>query len=80
MPATLSIKNVPDEVLERLRRRAKLNHRSLQGELMEILERATELDPLTVRELREINQSLGVHSDSDSTELVRAMRDARHGG
>jgi len=30
----LSIKNVPDDVVEKLRERAAHNHRSLQGELM----------------------------------------------
>lgn len=37
MPVNLSIKNVPDELAEALRQRARLNHRSLQGELMAIL-------------------------------------------
>jgi plasmid stability protein len=34
---TLSIKNVPDELLGRLRERAALHHRSIQGELMALL-------------------------------------------
>jgi len=34
----LSIKNVPDALAARLRERAERNHRSLQGELMAILE------------------------------------------
>ena len=38
MPVNLSIKNVPDELASRLRKRAAKNHRSLQGELMAILE------------------------------------------
>lgn len=38
MPVSLSIKNVPDELAERLRARAKRNHRSLQGELLALLE------------------------------------------
>lgn len=33
----LSIKNVPDAVVEKLRQRAARNHRSLQGELMELV-------------------------------------------
>jgi hypothetical protein len=33
----LSIKNVPDDVLEKLRRRAARHHRSLQGELMAVI-------------------------------------------
>ena len=36
----LSVKDVPEELAERLRRRAARNHRSLQGELMAIIERA----------------------------------------
>lgn len=33
----LSIKNVPDEVVAKLRQRAARNHRSLQGELMDLV-------------------------------------------
>ena len=36
----LSIKDVPEDWAERLRARAASNHRSLQGELMAILEQA----------------------------------------
>lgn len=36
----LSIKSVPEALAERLRQRAERNHRSLQGELMAIIERA----------------------------------------
>lgn len=40
MPVTLTIKQVPDELAERLRAQAARNHRSLQGELMHTLETA----------------------------------------
>lgn len=40
MAVNLSIKNVPDALAERLRARALANHRSLQGELMAMLDRA----------------------------------------
>ena len=40
MPVNLSIKEVPDATADRLRARALRNHRSLQGELMAIIERA----------------------------------------
>lgn len=40
MGVNLSIKGVPDELAEVLRQRAARNHRSLQGELMAILEAA----------------------------------------
>lgn len=38
MPVTLTIKQVPDALAEKLRVQAAHNHRSLQGELMSILE------------------------------------------
>ena len=40
MPVSLSIKNAPDEVVKRLKERAERHHRSLQGELLAILEEA----------------------------------------
>jgi plasmid stability protein len=40
MTVNLSIKNVPETVAQGLRERAAQNHRSLQGELMAILEDA----------------------------------------
>jgi len=38
----LSIKNVPSEVLDKLRERAARHHRSIQGELMALLSAALE--------------------------------------
>lgn len=40
MSVNLSIKNAPDDIVRRLRQRAERNHRSLQGELMAIIETA----------------------------------------
>lgn len=40
MAVNLSIKGVPDEIANQLRARAERNHRSLQGELMAIVEQA----------------------------------------
>src|SRR5436190_2053775 len=40
MTVNLSIKNVPEAMAAKLRARAERNHRSLQGELMAILENA----------------------------------------
>ena len=44
MSVNLSIKNAPDQVVERLRQRAERHHRSLQGELMAIIEEAVRDD------------------------------------
>lgn len=38
MPVNFSVKNVPDSLAQRLRIRARRNHRSLQQELLNILE------------------------------------------
>lgn len=46
MPFNFSIKNVPDTLATRLRERAERNHRSLQRELMAILEWAAAEPPL----------------------------------
>ena len=40
MASNLSVKNVPESILAELRARAARNYRSLQGELMSILEAA----------------------------------------
>jgi plasmid stability protein len=44
MGVNLSIKDVPEALAQRLRERAARNHRSLQGELMSIIERAALLE------------------------------------
>lgn len=42
---TLSIKNVPAEVVDGLRRRAERHHRSMQGELMALICQAAGTEP-----------------------------------
>ena len=73
----LSIKRVPEDVVERLRKRARLNHRSLQGELMSILEESVRPSTLNANDLREYVVRLGLQTDDDGTEMVREDRDAR---
>jgi len=76
MPINLSIKNVPDDVAERLRERAERNHRSLQGELLSIVEEAaTARRQMDVTEVRARVKALGIRSTEDSTEIIRADRD-----
>ncbi len=80
MAVSLSIKDVPDRLARLLRDRAARNHRSIQGELMHILEEAVEDRPFRAREfvqrLRAIRMPAG---DGDSTAIVRKARDARYG-
>jgi antitoxin FitA len=78
MSVNLSIKNAPDDVVERLRRRAERNHRSLQGELMAIIEAAAIEDrSLTPAELLAEVRKLGLSSPSEATAMVRMDRDSR---
>ena len=78
MPVNLSVRGVPDEIVERLRERAKQNHRSLQGELMAILEESVERR-LTLRGASARLKYLTLRGDSDSTKMIREDRD-RSGG
>jgi plasmid stability protein len=78
MPVNLSIKNVPDGLADRLRKRAERAHRSLQGELMVILEQAVYgADPLTPSEALDRVRSLGLETEPTAVEMIRADRDGR---
>ena len=110
MTTTFTIKQIPDALANRLRRRAEDNHRSLQRELLLILESAaathepvrtrvaepaaayshesktvrrrsagTKSGKLSLDELWQRSRRLGVQSASESTDLIRRDRDARHG-
>ena len=77
MSVTLSIKNAPDRIVERLKERASRNHRSLQGELMAIIERAAEevSAPPSVAEAYAAVRALGFSMPSEATAIVREDRD-----
>jgi plasmid stability protein len=78
MPVSLSIKNVPDAVAQQLRRRAERHHRSLQGELLAILEEsAAEGGALTPRQVVARVRAAGLATPAESAAFVRADRDAR---
>ena len=76
MPS-LSIKNVPEGTMERLRERAKRNHRSLQGEMLAILDDALKPRTLTVDEAYQRVRDLGIRTPDESTAMVREDRDSR---
>ena len=46
---TLTIKNVPPEIYERIKTQAKNNHRSINGEVISILEQAISIAPIDVK-------------------------------
>lgn len=74
----LSIKNAPDEVVRRLRQRAERHHRSLQGELMAIIEAAVQSDrPMTATDVLAEVRRLGLRTPTEAASIIRAERDAR---
>ena len=77
MPVNLSIKNAPDRVVQRLRERAERHHRSLQGELLAIIEAAVQDGPLTPAEVLAEVRRLGLQTPGEAVTLVRADRDGR---
>ena len=78
MPADLSIKNAPDDMVRRLKRRAEKHHRSLQGELLAILEEAVRSPgPLTPAEVMTEVRRLGLRTPAEAASWLRADRDAR---
>ncbi len=78
MPVNLSIKNVPEELADKLRARARNAHRSLQGELMYILEQAAGKEALSsIREVRERIAGYGVKTKDEALRMIREDRDAR---
>ncbi|MBV9289541.1 MAG: Arc family DNA-binding protein [Hyphomicrobiales bacterium] len=78
MPVNLSIKNAPDEVVRRLRARAAKHHRSLQGELLVIIEAAVQDErPASPAEILAEVRRLGVQTPAEAAEFVRADRDGR---
>jgi len=78
MPVNLSIKNAPDRVVQRLRERAARHHRSLQGELLAIVEDAVRGPRvLTPEEVRAEVERLKLRTPAESVAMVRRDRDAR---
>lgn len=90
MPVNLSVKNVPDVLADRLRARAARNHRSLQRELISILEAAAgdRAPPpaaggapsaryLSIDEVVARSRQLFPGGTASSTAFIREMRDGR---
>jgi plasmid stability protein len=88
MPVNLSVKNVPDALAESLRQRASRNRRSLQRELLSILEAAvgrgaampeprSPETALTIEQVVEISQRVLPNGTESSVAYIRQLRDGR---
>lgn len=77
------VRGVSDEVLEKLKRRAAANNRSLQGELQEILTASARQQPrrqvdaveLARRVKEKISREHGGKLEGDSTDIIREYRE-----
>jgi len=78
MPVNLSIKNAPDDIVERLRERASKHHRSLQGELLAIIEDAVRPPArLTAGDVLAEVRRLALETPAEAAAIIRADRDDR---
>ena len=77
MPVTLSINNVPELIVQNIALRADQNHRTLQSELLTILEEAIKVKPSTANQILAKVQQLGLETPAESVEMIRGDRDAR---
>jgi plasmid stability protein len=79
MTVDLSIKKVPDHIAERLRSRAIKHHRSLQGELLAVLEESVAGEPiLTPSELLANVRKSGLKPGEETPKLIRKDRRRNH--
>jgi antitoxin FitA len=73
--AQILMRNVDDKVVERLKKQASVNGRSLQAELRIVLEQAARMDMADAREMAaRIREKLKGRQLSDSAELLREER------
>ena len=78
MAVSLSIKNVPDPIARLLRQRAARHRRSLQGELLAILEESvTGVQTMSPSQLLARIRASGLKTPDESASFVRVDRDAR---
>ena len=80
MGVALSIKDVPDRLARALKERAARNHRSIQGELMYILEQAVDEEerPFDMAGLlKELDKHKIPRTKNESTAIIRKLRDSR---
>ena len=82
MSVNLSIKSAPDALVATLKIRAARHHRSLQGELMAILEVAAREDSVLeadlVEQLIAKVKAINLPSGSLAAQMIREDRDGDH--
>lgn len=77
MSLNLSVKDVPAELAEALRERARRNHRSLQGELMAMIEAHVGGTSFRARQMLDEVRRLGLRTPDEASSMIREDRDRR---
>ncbi len=79
--ATITLKNIPDRLYERLKYFAKLRHRSLNSEIIFNLEKSVGLaedDPQKLRqEAQALRQRLAKNTDLTDEQIKKAIGEGR---
>jgi antitoxin FitA len=77
MPVNISIKNAPDDLVLLVKERARRNRRSMQRELLAIIEGAVRPPRLTPDEVLARARRLNLSAEPLGVDIIRADRD-RH--
>ena len=78
MPVNISIKNAPDDLVLLLKERARRNRRSMQRELLAIIDNAVrQRQHLTVDEVLARGRALRLNPQPQSAAIIRSDRDRR---
>jgi plasmid stability protein len=73
--APLAIRNLPDEVVQRLEERARRHHRALEQEVLVILEQAARASTrLAPDQVLDRLRRLGLSTPGDATAMIREDR------
>ena len=79
--ATVTIKNIPDEIYEKIKLQATANHRSVNSEIISIFEHAvqkrTPMDVKTILERARKVRELTAHYIISDEELTRWKKEGR---
>ena len=81
MPVNLSLKNLPDDVYDRLKKRAERHRRSMNREIIDMLERTieSEINELALQRRLDALHATQKHavSSDDIVTMIRNDRDSR---
>jgi antitoxin FitA len=80
MPTNITVKNIPDELYEKLKRSAKLNRRSINSEIIVSIERSVLSQPAdldaALENARQLRRKTAAHLVSEN-ELNQARNEGR---